>query len=101
MRTLLAAFILSASFPALASECNSYVARDYPEITISESDADFIVKWDRYSETYPKVMTKAFGVLVEGAAALGDPAAQTHYVTRDAKTGGMIFDSIVFEQDCN
>jgi len=101
MKTILAALLFSAAFTLSASACDRYVARDYSTVRMEESEKAFTVSWGRYAETYPKAISKNFGVLMESAAFLSDPKADTHYITRDKLTGDVIFDSIVFIPACD
>jgi len=101
MKAIIAASLFVAAFPLGVHACDKYVGRDAPSIALQENADSFTVSWERYSETYAKTITKPFGVLMEGAAKLNDPKADTHYITRDKLTGDVIFDSIVFIKDCD
>lgn len=69
-------------------------------IEIIETDQTVTVKWERYSDDFLKGISKPFGVLVEVAAK--HDGTEEHYMTRQKIEGEdvLIFDSLVFVQDC-
>ena len=102
LRIFAAGLIAAFASTAAAEECNFYAARDYPAIKLIEDGKTVTVKWEGYSETYEKTITKPFGVLMEGAFDPKDKNAATHIFTR-TKVGGkgaIIFDSLIFYPAC-
>lgn len=102
MLRFFAAMLSAAIAGTAAADCNFYAARDYPAIKLIEDGKTVTIKWERYSETYEKTITKPFGVLMEGAFDPEDKTAATHIFTR-TKVGGkgaIIFDSLIFYPAC-
>lgn len=89
---------------ALTSTCNQYVARDAPTVKFKEDAQTFTVSFERYEETYMKVITKTFGMLIEGGIEKnGTPNPRQHYLIRENLQGipTIILDSIIFVPDCD
>ena len=102
LRIFAAALLAAIASNAAAAECNFYAARDYPAIKLIEDGKTVTVKWERYSETFEKTVTKPFGVLMEGAFDPEDKTAASHIFTRTDVGGksAIIFDSLIFYPVC-
>lgn len=102
IRIAAAGLFAAISGNVAAADCNFYAARDYPAIKLVEDGKTVTVKWERYSETYEKTITKPFGVLMEGAFDPKDKAAAPHIFTRTdvGGKGAIIFDSLIFYPAC-
>lgn len=102
LRTFAAGLFAAIASNAAANGCNFYAARDYPEIKLVEDGKTITIKWERYSETYEKTVTKQFGVLMEGAFDHEDSKAGAHIFTRTdvGGKGAIIFDSLIFYPAC-
>lgn len=96
----LLSFLLLTAAPATPEACHIFAARDYPGMKLSEDDKTISIVWERYYETYMKVITKPFGVLQE--AGVEDDGKTVHVFSRTKVDGkeALIFESMIFFPDC-
>lgn len=97
---VVAALALLPAQAVAGAKCDQYVARDYPDARITETESGFTAKWERYEETYIKTMSKRFGMLVEAAGVLNQAEEHTFAHEKINGVDVLIFDSIVFLPNC-
>ena len=101
MEYVLSLFLIAAS-SAPPEACNFYTARDYPTIKLEEREKTITVTWDAWHETLEKMVSKQFGVLMEGAYDPENPNEEPLIFTRTKVDGidAIILQSMIFVPDC-
>lgn len=92
------AFLPPQAF-ALTVQCNHYKSWHNGTLKLEERRADYVVTFERGTETFIKTVSKSFGVLID--AGRGDNG-ETHTFVRDSISGipVIIVDSMIFVPTC-
>lgn len=101
MEYILSLFLIAAS-SAPPQACNFYAARDYPTIKLEEREKTITITWGAWNETREKVISKQFGVLMEGAYDPENPTQEPLIFTRTKVDGidAIILQSMIFFPNC-